>query len=51
MISRSLSIVIVAILLSLSTAHAQQPAQNLVQPQIIKIPMKGGGAFGSMYPG
>jgi dienelactone hydrolase len=26
---------------------AQQPAQNLVQPQIIKIPMGGGGAFGS----
>ena len=41
-----LAILTFTMVLVVAVALAQQPAQNLVQPEIIKIPMKGGGAFG-----
>jgi dienelactone hydrolase len=44
---RFLAILTFATAPSVAVALAQQPTQNPVQPQLIKIPMKGGGVFGS----
>ena len=44
---RLLAIFTFALVPIAAVALAQQPAQNLIQPQIITIRMGGGGAFGS----
>jgi dienelactone hydrolase len=46
MLSRQISTFLVAFLLDVSLAYAQNATQKLIQPEILKIPMKGAGAFG-----
>ena len=46
MLSRRISTFLVAFLLDVSLAYAQKATQKLIQPEIIKISMKGAGAFG-----
>jgi len=46
MLSHRISIFLVVILLDLSLAFAEDTAQKLIQPEILRIPMKGAGVFG-----
>lgn len=46
MFSRRISTFLIAILLDVSLVCAQDATQELIQPEILKIPMKGAGAFG-----
>jgi dienelactone hydrolase len=45
MMIRSMAVVILFVS-SQSPAHAQRSGPNLIQPQIVKVPIKGAGAFG-----